>query len=248
MFAPTLFIGAMLGTAIGSLQQQLLPHMAGAAGFGPIGSYTLAGMGVLFAAFLRAPLTSVFLVLEVSGNYSILVPVILANTIGYLLARKFDPEPIFEVFTIQDGLHLPSMEEVREEERLHIEDALAMAATLPQIPVFPASLQYVEALRAATTAPSDGGAVVVQFADGSCYALTVRELEALGAEASLETAVGALIPAERMPVLYQDMTLDATLPFFGRWPALAVRNRARVMKIEGVLTETLVLACYQRVE
>jgi H+/Cl- antiporter ClcA len=77
-----LFIGAMLGTAIGTLQQIWLPHLTG-----PIGSYTLAGMGVLFAAFLRAPLTSVFMVLEVSGNYSIVAPVILANTVAYLIAE-----------------------------------------------------------------------------------------------------------------------------------------------------------------
>lgn len=245
MFAPTLFVGAMLGTAVGSLQQQLLPHMAGPAGYGPIGSFTLAGMGVLFAAFLRAPLTSVFMVLEVSGNYSIVVPVILANTIAYMLARRFDPVPIFEAFTAQDGLHLPSMEEVREEERLHIEDALRLAKIQPQVPVLPASLRYAEALSVATVSPADDGAVVIQFADGSCYSLKVRELEALGAEASLETAVGLLVPVERMPVLYPDLTLDTTLHHFAHWPALVVRNRARVMAIEGVLTEATVLACYK---
>lgn len=248
MFAPTLFIGAMLGTAIGSLQQLLLPHMAGPAGYGPIGAYTLVGMGVLFAAFLRAPLTSVFLVLEVSGNYSIIAPVILANTIAYMLARRFDPVPIFEAFTAQDGLHLPSMEEVREEERLHIEDALVLATAQAQIPVLPAALRYAEALQQVTAVPSDGAALVVQYADGSCYSLTVRELEALGAEASLEAAVGTLLPVERMPVLYPDLALDTALHHFGRWPALAVRNRARVMEIEGILTEPMVLACYRKRE
>jgi len=248
MFAPTLFVGAMLGTAIGSLQQQLFPHMAGSAGYGPNGSYTLAGMGVLFAAFLRAPLTSVFMVLEVSGNYSIVAPVILANTIAYMLARRFDPVPIFEAFTRQDGLNLPSMEEVREEERLHIEDALITAAAQAQTLVLPASLRYAEALHAATVSPAEGGAVVIQFGDGSCYALTVLELEGLGAEASLESAVGTLIPLERMPELYPDLALDVTLHHFARWPALAVRNRARVMEIEGVLTEATVLACYHQRE
>lgn len=261
MFAPTLFIGAMLGAAVGSLQQMWLPHVAGPAGYGSIGSYALVGMGVLFAAFLRAPLTSVFLVLEVSGNYSILVPVILANTIGYLVARKFDPVPIFEVFTAQDGLHLPSMEEVREEERLHLEDALAMAeaeakafgVARPQVPVLAAGMRYSEALSAVTADPSEGGvanggSVVVQFADGSCYALTVREMEALGAEASLETTVGSLMPVERMPVLYPDLALDTALHYFGRWPALAVRNRARLKAVEGVLTQEEVLRCYRERE
>src|SRR6201987_1542090 len=119
MFAPTLFIGAMLGAAVGSFEKIYFPHLTGS-----VGSYALVGMGVLFAAFLRAPLTSVFMVLEVSGNYSIILPVLLANMIAYLLSRALQPVPIFEVFTHQDGLELPSMEEAREESELHLEDAL----------------------------------------------------------------------------------------------------------------------------
>ena len=70
VFAPTLFVGAMLGAAIGSFEKHYFPGLA----TGSIGSYALVGMGVLFAAFLRAPLTSVFMILEVSGNYSIILP------------------------------------------------------------------------------------------------------------------------------------------------------------------------------
>ena len=242
MFAPTLFIGAMLGTAVGTLQQMWLPHLTG-----PIGSYTLAGMGVLFAAFLRAPLTSVFMVLEVSGNYSIVAPVILANTVAYLIARKFDPVPIFEVFTRQEGLDLPSMEERRSEERLRIEDALDIDETSDslQIPVLPASLPFREAIDRAAASPHEDGVVIIHFPDGSGYALGGAELERLGAGASPETAVGSLMPHERLPLLYPDLPLDATLHHFVRWPAVLVRNRARSTAVEGVLTEAQVLACYR---
>ena len=74
MFAPTLFIGAMLGAAVGGAEHVLLPHLSVSPG-----TYALVGMGVLFAGFLRAPMTSVFMVLEVSGNYSIIVPVIVGE-------------------------------------------------------------------------------------------------------------------------------------------------------------------------
>jgi len=244
MFAPTLFIGAMLGTAVGTLQQIWLPHLTG-----PIGSYALAGMGVLFAAFLRAPLTSVFMVLEVSGNYSIVAPVILANTVAYLIARSVDPVPIFEAFTRQDGLDLPSMEEIREEERLHIEDALESAFEMTnesqRIPTLPASLPLREALFAAEASPYADGTVLIHFADGSGYTLGGAELERLGVHASPETAVGDLLPRERLPLLYPDMPLDATLRHFARWPALLIRNRARATAIEGLLTEAQVLDCFR---
>src|SRR6201993_351994 len=62
MFAPTLFVGAMLGAAVGGAEHMLLSHLTGSPG-----TYALVGMGVLFAGFLRAPMTSVFMVLEVSG-------------------------------------------------------------------------------------------------------------------------------------------------------------------------------------
>ena len=54
----------------------------------PVGAYALVGMGTLFAGILRAPMTSVFMVLEVSGNYSIILPVMISNTIAYLISRN----------------------------------------------------------------------------------------------------------------------------------------------------------------
>src|SRR6202021_2447159 len=120
MFAPTLFIGAMLGGAVGGLEHIFIPHLSTASN----GTYVLVGMGVLFAGFLRAPMTSVFMVLEVSGNYSIILPVIVANTIAYVISRGLQPLAIFDILTRQDGLELPSMEEQREEGILRVEDAM----------------------------------------------------------------------------------------------------------------------------
>jgi CIC family chloride channel protein len=119
LFAPTLFIGAMVGGAVGGLQHELYP------GFAASGAvYALVGMGTLFAGILRAPMTSVFMVLEVTGNYGIVIPVMVSNTIAYLVSRRFQPVPLFDVLSAQDGLALPSMEERREEAVLRVEDAM----------------------------------------------------------------------------------------------------------------------------
>src|SRR6204780_5293284 len=92
MFAPTLFIGAMLGGAVGGAEHVVLPPLSGSPG-----TYALVGRGVLFAGFLRVPMTSVFMVLEVSGNYEIIVPVIVANTFAYVISRALQPTAIFDV-------------------------------------------------------------------------------------------------------------------------------------------------------
>jgi chloride channel protein, CIC family len=172
MFAPTLFIGAMLGAAVGSFEKIYFPHLTGS-----IGSYALVGMGVLFAAFLRAPLTSVFMVLEVSGNYSIVLPVILANTIAYVISRVTQPIPIFEELTHQDGLYLPSMEELREESNLRLEDALQPVT----VPVLQGSETIADTIESFAqyedrkTAP----VVLIQCSDGLWYSARREELESL---------------------------------------------------------------------
>jgi len=234
MFAPTLFIGAMLGAAVGSFEKHYFPHLTGT-----IGAYALTGIGVLFAGFLRAPLTSVFMVLEVSGNYSIVLPVILANTIAYLLSRSLQDVPIFEIFTHQDGLDLPSMEEQREESVLHIEDAL-----LPlNVPVVSGS-EPIEAV-GATLSLDETPAFLVQLWDGSWYTMTKEEL--IGAIATLtgNTPIERVLKPDRVPLLFPDLPLDSTLRYFPRWPLLPVLNRANKNKLEGVISLEDVLKRYQ---
>jgi CIC family chloride channel protein len=233
MFAPTLFIGAMLGASVGSFEKLFFPHLAGT-----VGAYALVGMGVLFAGFLRAPLTSVFMVLEVSGNYSIILPVILANMIAYLLSRALQPVPIFEVFTHQDGLELPSMEEAREESELHLEDAVHPV----DVPIIKGQQTIGEATQALTAARAS--ALLVSPWDGSWYAMSAAELTAASATSTPDTPIERVLPPERVPILFPDMPLDSALHYFQRWPVLPVLNRAIRGKIEGILTQDDVLHCY----
>jgi CIC family chloride channel protein len=243
MFAPTLFVGAMLGASIGSFEKLFFPSLTGS-----VGSYALVGMGVLFAAFLRAPLTSVFMVLEVSGNYSIILPVILANTIAYLISRILQPVPVFELFTHQDGLYLPSMEEQREEVELHFEDALQTV----NVPILEGSeplasartlIEQTDQAKAATT-------FLIRCKDAEWYAARRDELEALLApavgaadpQATLESSLGR----ERTPMIFPDQMLASALPYFRRWPLLPISNRAMRGALEGVLTLDDVLKRYQR--
>ncbi|MBS1816269.1 MAG: chloride channel protein [Acidobacteria bacterium] len=241
MFAPTLFIGAMLGASVGTFEKMFFPHLAGSTA-----SYALVGMGVLFAAFLRVPLTSVFMVLEVSGNYSIIVPVILANTIAYLLARSLQKEPIFEVLTHQDGLYLPSMEEQREEAQLRLEDALEIAG----VPVLRGSEWAGNARRAVPSIanPTDALACIVLCSDGEWYPVTQKEMATVFATAAADDniAIERLLPAERPPVLFPDQSLSSALPHFKRWPVLPISNRAERGFLEGIVTLDGVLRRYQR--
>ena len=205
-------------------------------------------MGVLFAAFLRAPLTSVFMVLEVSGNYSVILPVILANTIAYLISRSLQPVPIFELFTHQDGLYLPSMEEQREEKSdLHFEDALGPIG----VPVFLGSELLLDARKSITEAfaSSDATAVLIQCKDSAWYAATRQELEstfaAITDDQDPKQTLEASLGPDRTPIMFPDQPLSSALPYFKRWPLIPVSNRAIRGALEGVLSQSDVLRRYQ---
>lgn len=123
MFAPTLFVGAMIGGGIGALAQLYWPVESS-----PPSAYVLVGMGTFFAAVFRAPMTSVFMVFEVSASYVIILPVMVANLVAYLVARWLNPVTFFEMVAAQDGLQLPSHERQRDARTLRVEDAMRVLA------------------------------------------------------------------------------------------------------------------------
>jgi CIC family chloride channel protein len=101
IFGPTLYIGAMAGGAIGVLVHHVAPF--------PVadpGAYALVGMGALFAGILRAPMTSVFMIFEITQDYQILVPLMVANLLSFAISRRFQPTPIYHALLLQDGIRL----------------------------------------------------------------------------------------------------------------------------------------------
>lgn len=119
MFAPALFIGAMLGGGLGGMAHHYFPAHTSAAG-----AYVLVGMGTFFAGVFRAPMTSIFMVFEVSASYVIILPVMIANTVSYFVSRRLHPVPFFTMLARQEGVDLPSAEEYRSAEALRVEDAM----------------------------------------------------------------------------------------------------------------------------
>jgi len=234
MFAPTLFIGAMLGAAVGGAEHVLLPHLTGSPG-----TYALVGMGVLFAGFLRVPMTSVFMVLEVSGNYSIIVPVIVANTFAYVISRALQPTPIFDLLTRQDGLELPSMEEQREEGILHVEDAMQPADG----PVLDASKTLEEAIHLLDH--SEIEQVLVKLTPTGWGSVSKQQLLTMANEGRGVTTLGALLSIAPLPYLHPDHPLETALRYVDRWPLVPVVNRADFRKLEGVVTQRHVLERYR---
>jgi CIC family chloride channel protein len=233
MFAPTLFIGAMLGGAVGDVERIFFPHLTGSTG-----TYVLVGMGVLFAGFLRAPMTSVFMVLEVSGNYEIIVPVIVANTFAYVVSRGLQTIPIFDLLTRQDGLILPSLEEEREETILRVEDAM-----LPVPAVILSAQDYVDANFHRVQDSADS-TFLVRLHPSGWNTVTRDQLQRLYREGKGELTLASVLPAQSLPSLYPDLPLDAALRYVNDYPLIPVVNRADSKRLEGVVSRDSVFKKY----
>lgn len=103
IFGPTLYIGAMLGGAVGTAAHALAPLHTG-----DPGAYALVGMGALFAGIVRAPMTSVFMIFELTQDYEILVPLMVAHLLNFAISSHYQKAPVYHELLRQDGVHLPS--------------------------------------------------------------------------------------------------------------------------------------------
>jgi chloride channel protein, CIC family len=103
IFGPTLYIGAMLGGAVGTAAHVLAPLHTG-----DPGAYALVGMGALFAGIIRAPMTSVFMIFELTQDYQILVPLMVANLLSFAISSHYQKVPVYHELLRQDGVRLPS--------------------------------------------------------------------------------------------------------------------------------------------
>ena len=223
----------MIGGAVGMAERQIVPHLAI-----PVGAYALVGMGTLFAGILRAPMTSVFMILEVSGNYSIIVPVILSNAIAYFISRTFQPTPIFDLLSRQDGLDLPSLEEEREVPLLRVEDAMR-----------PPVGQTLTGDMTLLEAQQNESKVQRWISSSSAWATNGRgsagrACSSMPADSELDVPLSQRTH-RRIPYLHPDHPLDTALRLMGEWPLLPVVHRAHVQQLLGVVSLDDVMRAYR---
>jgi CIC family chloride channel protein len=104
IFGPSLYLGAMAGGTVGFLLNRL-----GVIPTGDPGAYALVGMGALFAGIIRAPMTSVFMIFELTQDYHIMVPLMVANMLSYWISKRYQPVPLYNALLEQSGVRLPEL-------------------------------------------------------------------------------------------------------------------------------------------
>ncbi len=102
VFAPALYIGAMAGGAFGLVANAVFPTVTA-----PAGAYALVGMGAVFGAAAHAPISAVLILFEMTDDYQIILPLMLAVVISYLLASQLHPDSIYSAKLRHLGGTLP---------------------------------------------------------------------------------------------------------------------------------------------
>ena len=241
IFGPSMFIGAMMGAAVGRVAHVALPGLTA----GP-GAYALVGMGTAFAGIIRTPLTSVFMIFEVTRDYTIIVPLMVSNLIAFYISQRFQHEPIYEALSRQDGLHLPTGAFREHGRRLRVSVAIreAPARLKADSTAHEAHARIAgTALSAWPVEDSAGFLGMVRAADVTRALArgqendTVREL--------LERA-GGTVGSDAFPHVHDDQPLAQALARMGttHLTVLPVVSRGNVRLLLGLVTLADVLTAY----
>jgi CIC family chloride channel protein len=202
VFAPSLFMGAMLGSAYGAIAHHLLPHLAAAAG-----AYGLVGMGAVFAATARAPITALIIIFELTGDYRIILPLMCAIVVATALSNHITKDTIYTLKLRRRGIDIDTPRTPSRMAQITIAEAMGRPPR-PLKPGQPLSEIVARFARERTDSlpvTNDDGSLIGIIAAGDVErainqgsdettdaATLARDVPRLAASDSLEDAVHAL--------------------------------------------------------
>jgi CIC family chloride channel protein len=233
IFGPALFIGAMLGGCVGTLAHDLFPAYTATPG-----AYALVGMGAAFAGIVRAPMTSVVMIFEMTQDYAVIVPLMIANLVSLFIASRLQKQPIYEALAIQDGIHLPSAESRQRHTPRQI-----IRIVRPATEYLPAEITVQEALERVHSSEFRSWLVIDRR--GVVGVINLSKLERELVE-SADKKLADLVDGFAFPHAHSDQGLDLALDRMGanQIEILPVVSRANVHKLEGIVTLRDVLDSY----
>jgi len=231
VFAPSLFMGAMLGSAFGAAAHDLAPGIAG-----PLGAYGLIGMGAVFAGAARAPITAVIILFELTGEYGVILPLMSAVVLATITSRALTRDTIYSLKLRRRGIDLDEKPPGAHFAGIKVGSVMEPA---------PGPLSGAMALdrAAGLLAASPHGILPVTGADGgylgTATARSAAETLAHGAHGTATVAAITRLP----PTVTTDTDLsDALDPLAGNGEAgLPVLDAART-HLAGWITHQSVLA------
>jgi len=236
VFAPSLFLGAMFGGAFGGMAHRIFPTITA-----PSGAYAMVGMAAVFAGAARAPITSIIILFEMTRDYNIILPLMLAVVISTIVARGFNPETIYTTKVRRTGIDLRRYEDVDVMRSITVAEAMTrdFPTVSPKMPVN-------ELLSKASRTGHHGFPVVDE--DGClCGVVTLADVESATTSESGELRVEDI--ATKSPIVaYPDQSLYEALLKLGAKDVgrIPVVDRNDTTKLLGVLRRHDIIRAYRK--
>jgi len=225
IFGPSLFIGAMLGGTVGGVAHYWFPAYTATPG-----AYALVGMGTAFAGIVRAPMTSVLMILETTRDYTVIVPLMISNLVSFFVSSRLQKEPIYTALAMQDGIHLPAAETRQRRRQRQITQAMKPAAeTLPASATVTDAFEWTHSSTLRAWPITEGRDVV--------GVISAAALEQACKEGAGARHLGDLVNQRAFPHVHADQGLDLALQRMGTEGVdlLPVVSRGDINKLEGVV-------------
>jgi CIC family chloride channel protein len=232
VFAPSLYIGGMLGMAFGVIAGQLAPSVVSSPG-----AYALVGMGAVFAAAGRAPITSVLIMFELTGDYKIILPLMLAIALAAGVSSLFTQDTIYTLKLRRRGI------DVMRGRPANMMEIITVSQAMRRVP---------EGVPAETTIGEfigrfvgEGREALPVVDEAGIYrgVITAQEVEGAMRENALDATAGSL--AYHLPALTPDESLERALTLLMRQEVsglpVVTREGSRVI---GWLTHRDILRAY----
>jgi CIC family chloride channel protein len=237
IFAPSLFIGAMLGGALGTAAHQFFPTLTTTSG-----AYVLVGMAAVFAAATRAPFTAIIMLFEMTRDYNIILPLMIAVVISTAISRGLNRETIYTLKLVRRGVDIHQLDQASPLREVSVEEA--MTRDFPTVPPTMPVRQLVTKLRRS----GHHGFPVVNEKGEFIGVVTLADVEgAMPIAGSSDLTVND-IASKSVIVAYPDEYVhDVFVKLgsrdIGRIPVVARDNPKRLL---GVLRRHDVVAAYGR--
>lgn len=238
IFAPSLFMGAMAGGGFGTLAHAWLPNLTASAG-----AYGIVGMGAVVSATTHGPLTAILMLFEMTGNYKIILPLMVTCIISSQLARQVFPDSIYSLKLVRRGIDLRAGREVNVLKSIRVDTVMS-----PKVETVPENMRLGSLAEKISKSKFNSFPVldqtgrlsgIISFADYR-DALFDEDLKDLVVVRDLATQAVATVCSDDN--LYHAFNLIASEDF-AIVPVVSARNPSA---LEGVLSRRDIVGAYER--
>jgi len=205
VFAPSLFMGAMVGNVFGQMVHYIFPGSTA-----PPGAYALVGMAAFFSGAARAPVTAILILFEMTNNYDIILPLMLATVMSTLISRIISNDTIYTLKLTRKGIHLDQGQDVDIMQGVTVEEVMTT-----KVNAVPLDMTLLD-LSTEFSRTNRHGFPVVDEGGELAGIVTLQDLERIfEADTIMGKTVGDIATTEGLVVAYPQESMQMTLRRLG---------------------------------